>query len=129
MLYQVKGDIFFSQGKYAWEVFKIFKMEACNASSTPLTINLKISKNDREKLSNPIVYQSLGAKLFYLSTIRLDLMFLVYLLSQYMTSPSKVHFGVAKSVLWYLKGTFNFNIWCKYLGEINLHSCCDNWLG
>lgn len=53
-------------------------------------------------------------------------MFLTSLLSQYMTLPREVHFGVANCVLRYLKGTLNFGIWFEQIREINLYSYCDN---
>lgn len=95
-------------------------------SSIPLPMNLKISKNDGEKLSNPIVYQSLVDILLYLTITTLDLIFLVSLLLWRMTLSSEIHFGVVKRVLIYLKGTLNFCIWFENVGNINLHSFCDS---
>lgn len=125
-LYQVKRSIFFSQGKCAWDEFRSCNMETCKASSTLLTVNLKICKNDREKLSNSTIFRSLIGKLIYLIATRPILMFSTYLLLRYMTSSSKVYFEVVRHVLRYLKDNLNFGICFENIGEINLHGYCDN---
>ena len=38
-------------------------------------------------------------------------MFSASLLSRFMHSPSKIHFGVAKRVLGYIRGTFDYSLW------------------
>ena len=43
-----------------------------------------------------------------------------------MTSPSKVHFGVAKRILRYLKGTLDFGIWFESTADLNLFGYCDS---
>lgn len=48
-LFQMNGGIYLSQIKYAWDMFKSFKMETCKRCSTSLIMNLKISKHDGGK--------------------------------------------------------------------------------
>ena len=107
--YQCNSGIFISQRKYVVDILKKFNLESCKEVATPLAQNEKISKNDGEKLEEP--YRSLVCSLLYLTTTRLDLMFLASLLSRFMSSPSNVHMGVAKSVLKYVRGTTNLGIW------------------
>lgn len=81
-----------------------------------------------KKTFKPTIYQSLVDKLLYLPTTRPNLIFLTNLLSWYMTSPSKIHFGVGKHVLRYLRGTLNFRIWFEQIMEVNLYCYCNsNW--
>ena len=104
-IYQSSAGIFISQRKYAMDILKKFKLEACKEVVTPLAQNEKLSKNDGERLDDPTTYRSLVGSLLYLTATRPDLMFYASLLSRFMSSPSSVHMGVAKRVLKFLKGT------------------------
>jgi len=46
-----------------------------------------------------------------LTTTRPDSMHAVGLISRFVQSPSKIHFGVAKRILRYVFGTRNYGIW------------------
>lgn len=46
----------------------------------------------------------------YLTTTRLDIIFIVSLLSRFMQNPSKMHFCAMKRVLRYVWGTSNFGL-------------------
>lgn len=48
--------------------------------------------------------------LIYLTQIRPDIMFVVSLISIFMSSPSKAHMGAEKSVLSYIRGTLDFGL-------------------
>lgn len=75
-------------------------------------------------------FQILPCLIALFNTIKPDLMFSTSLLLQYMTLPSKVHFGVAKCVLRYLKSTPDYGIWFEKIGEINLYGYYDSdWDG
>ncbi|RVX19360.1 Retrovirus-related Pol polyprotein from transposon RE1 [Vitis vinifera] len=110
-IYQFSLGIFISQRKYVVHILKDFKLESCKEVATLLAQNEKISKNDGEKLEEPSAYRSLIGSLLYLIATRLDLMFPAGFLSRFMSSPSNVHMGVAKSVLKYVRGTTNLGIW------------------
>ena len=110
-IYQCSLGTFISQRKYVVDILKEFKIESCKEVATPLAQNEKISKNDGEKLEELSTYRSLVGNLLYLTTTRLDLMFPIGLLSRFMSSPSNVHIGVAKSELKYVRGTTNLGIW------------------
>ncbi|KAL6349673.1 hypothetical protein AAG906_041080 [Vitis piasezkii] len=74
-------------------------MEISKSLATPLVVNEKLSKNEVNIKADAFIYRSLIGSLLYLSTTRPDLMFSVSLISRFMHSPSKIHFGVAKRVL------------------------------
>ncbi|XP_016667604.1 uncharacterized protein [Gossypium hirsutum] len=48
-----------------------------------MTQNLKLSKNDSEKLYDPSIYRSIVGSLLYLTAMRLDLMFPATMLSMF----------------------------------------------
>ena len=46
----------------------------------------------------------------YLTATRLDLMFVVSLISRFMACPAQQHFAAAKKILRYLKGTVDYGV-------------------
>ncbi|RVX04494.1 Retrovirus-related Pol polyprotein from transposon RE1 [Vitis vinifera] len=98
-IHQCEAGIFISQQKYALKVLKKFHMERSKFVATPLVVNEKLSKNEVNIKADASIYRSLIGSLLYLSATRPDLMFSASLLSRFMNSPSKIHFGVAKRVL------------------------------
>eukprot|EP00268_Persea_americana_P058420 TRINITY_DN70637_c0_g1_i1.p1 TRINITY_DN70637_c0_g1~~TRINITY_DN70637_c0_g1_i1.p1 ORF type:complete len:219 (+),score=27.04 TRINITY_DN70637_c0_g1_i1:370-1026(+) len=53
----------------------------------------------------------------YLTATRPDLMFVVSLISRYMSSPTELHMQAAKRALRYLRGTVNFGVFYKKGGN------------
>ncbi|XP_017628838.1 secreted RxLR effector protein 161-like [Gossypium arboreum] len=95
-----------------------------------MPLNLKLSKNDGEKICDPSIYRSIVGSSLYLTATRPDLMFPATLLSRFMSSPSDVHLGVTKRVLRYVKGTTSE--WLNYLkvGNVKLIGYSDSdWAG
>ena len=102
----------------------------CKAVSIPLVCNEKLSKEKYGDKADPTAYRSLIGSLLYLTTTRPDLMFTASLLSRFMHSPSQVHFGVAKRVLRYVKGTADYGIWFTPSENGLLQGYCDSdWAG
>ena len=56
----------------------------------------------------------------YLTATHLDLMFVVSLISRFMTCPTQQHFAAAKRVLWYLKGTVDYGVFYRKGGVSGL---------
>jgi len=47
-----------------------------------------------------------------------------------MHKPSKQHFGAAKRILRYFRGTSNFGIWYSHVPHLKLFGFCDSdWAG
>ena len=67
-------------------------------------------KEDGEEKVDATLYRSLVGNLLYLTATRPDIMFAASLLSRFMNSPSQIHFGAAKRVLRYIRGTTDFGI-------------------
>ena len=53
----------------------------------------------------------------YLTDTRPDLMFVVSLISRFMTCPTQQHFAAAKRVLRYLKGRVDYGVFYRKGGE------------
>ncbi|RVW71674.1 Retrovirus-related Pol polyprotein from transposon TNT 1-94 [Vitis vinifera] len=129
-IHQCEAGIFISQQKYALKVLKKFHMERSKSVATPLVVNEKLSKNEVNIKADASIYRSLIGSLLYLSATRPDLMFSASLLSRFMNSPSKIHFGVAKRVLRYIRGTFDYGLWFVKKESKELQGYADSdWAG
>ncbi|GKV40993.1 hypothetical protein SLEP1_g48576 [Rubroshorea leprosula] len=124
-IHQCESGIFVSQHKYALDVLKKFSMDQCKSAPTPLIQNSKLIAEDGYEKTDASIYRSLVGSLLYLTTTRLDLMYAASLLFRFMHSPSQAHFGVAKRVLRYLKGTSNYGLWFEKHKHGILH-CFSN---
>ncbi|KAK4380823.1 Retrovirus-related Pol polyprotein from transposon RE2 [Sesamum angolense] len=80
-------------------------MESCKTVTTPLVTGEKYQKEDGSQKVDGSMYISLIGSLLYLTATRLDIMFATCLLSRFMQSPSQVHYGAAKRILRYLRGS------------------------
>ena len=64
----------------------------------------------------------------YITATRLDLMYIVCLLSRYMANPTNLHMQEAKRVLRYLKGTVELGVFYKRgedVGELLAYTDSD----
>lgn len=129
-IHQCEAGIFISQQKRALKVLKKFHMERSKSVATPLVVNEKLSKNEVDVKADASVYRSLIGSLLYLSATRPNFMFSASLLSRFMHSPSQIHFGVAKRVLRYIRGTFDYGLWFVKKESKELQGYADSdWAG
>jgi hypothetical protein len=114
-VWQVSGEIFLEQGKYAVEILRRFRMEDYKPIATPMITNLKKIDTSDSELVDPRMYMELVGSLMYLVNTRPNIRFDVNTLSQFMVDPRQVHWITAKHVLRYLRGTGDYGL--RYLGE------------
>ena len=88
---QNENGIFISQEKYVNEVLERFHMQECKAAITPIVMRLKLNKEDNKKDFDPSLYKSIVGSLMYLTATRLDIMFVVSLISRFMERPKEAH--------------------------------------
>eukprot|EP00253_Pinus_taeda_P005966 PITA_05966 len=82
----------------------------CNPFTTPMEQNLKLTSIEGKEFEDATKYRQLVGSLNYLTTTRLDISFVVGILSRFMQKPFEGHWSAAKRVLRYLKGTQDFGI-------------------
>lgn len=116
--------------KYAKYISKKFNLFSYKAVSTPLASSDKFSKEDGTAAVDGSIYRSLIGSLFYLTAIRLDLMYATYLLSRFMQSSSMLHFTTMKIIHRYIKGTIDFELMYMKHNNGELVGYSDNdWAG
>lgn len=72
--------------------------------------NYKLRKEGTRNIVDKTCYKQLIESLMYLTTTRLDMMFITYLISKYLAKPMDIHVQVAKKALQYLKGIVDYGI-------------------
>lgn len=86
------------------KMLKIFGMEHCNATETPMTKGYQVNKGD-EIIQDIPFRQLIGGLMFISTTSRLDITYATSFLSQYLEKPTKNLWIQGKRILRYLKGT------------------------
>jgi hypothetical protein len=110
---QKSDGIYICQRKYALEVLRRFGMMESNSVGSPIVPGFKISRNEDGNTVDETYYKQLVGSLMYLTATRPDMMFVICLISRYMTRPMEIHLQAAKRALRYLKGTVNYEIHYK----------------
>ena len=102
--------IYINQKKYAKELLETFKMEKSNSVQNPIVPGVKLIKDEEGTKVDATMYKQLVESLMYLTATRPDLMYVVCLISRFMSNPTELHMQAAKMVLRYLKGTVNLGV-------------------
>ena len=103
-MWQNADEISLGQGKYAIDILKRFRMMDYKAMSTPMSSNLKLLSFSSSELVDAMMYR----QMIYLTNTRPYIFFVVNTLRH-------VHLMVAKHVVRYLKGTYEYGIKCDLL--------------
>ena len=107
---QMNDGICISQERYVSNIIHKWKMGNCKPMSTPMNTNEKKLVEDGAEKVDAQSYRNLVGILLYITTTRPNIMHAVGLISRFMKSPSKIHFGVANIILRYLRGTTSYGI-------------------
>lgn len=85
-------------------------MEHSNTVENPMVQGFKISKDENGIEMDGSFFKKLIGSMMYLTATRPDIMYVVSLLSRYMSRPTELHHSAAKRILRYLQGTTTFDI-------------------
>jgi len=110
---QTSDDISISQRKYAQEVLARFNMGQYNAVHNPVVPGFKIMKDEGGVEVDSTIFKRIVGILMYLTATRLDMMYVISLISRFMERPPELHLNAAKRVLRYLKGTMSFGLFYR----------------
>ncbi|XP_024171543.1 uncharacterized mitochondrial protein AtMg00810-like [Rosa chinensis] len=138
---QSSAGIFISQKKYANDVLERFGMEWCNPVKNPIVPGCRLVKDEggirvdatayKQMVGslmylNATAYKQMVGSLMYLTATRLDLMYVVSLISRFMEAPTELHQQAVKRIFRYLKGTAEMGIFYKRGGEESLVTFSDS---
>ncbi|OIT38350.1 putative mitochondrial protein, partial [Nicotiana attenuata] len=122
---QRPDDIILSQANYINEILSAELMSDCKSAKTPISNSDLLKLNDGADLTDATRYRRVLDRLQYLSFNRPDISYAVNKLSQFMQSPSDLHWNVVKRVLRYLRGTIQFGLRVSPNCDFNLHMYSD----
>ena len=129
---QERDKITLDQEKYIENVIEKFGMQDSNPSKTPAENNLKLVKAaDNEQLVDEKLYRSLVGSLLYIAKqTRPDIVWIVNVLSRFMTKPTNTHWLAGKRVLRYLQATKSLKLIYPRDSDFKLQGESDaDWSG
>jgi hypothetical protein len=103
-----KDGLFLHQTNYASNILEEFGMMDCNSSKTSLPQNLKLRRDMNSFLVDPQFYQRMVGKLIFLTNTKWDILYVMNLVSHFMTQHQLAHLQAVKSIIRYIKGTIHF---------------------
>jgi hypothetical protein len=82
---------YISQEKYIQDLLARATLDDKRTIETPMELNVQLCASDGNPLSDPTRYRHLVGSLVYLAVTRLDISYLVHILSQFVSTPTLVH--------------------------------------
>ena len=107
---QTDSSIFIHQREYVSSLLDKFGLKECKSVSIPLVATEKLSKEDGSGAASEEQYRRILGSLLYLTATKPDVMYAASLLARYMHYPTNKHYGTAKRVLRYVKGTLDYGL-------------------
>ncbi|GJV34712.1 retrovirus-related pol polyprotein from transposon TNT 1-94 [Tanacetum coccineum] len=107
----MKDGIFFNQSKYIKEMLKKFGLEDSKPTKTPMSTEIKLTKDDEADSVDSSKYRGMIGSLLYLTASRPDIMFSVCLCARFQENPKTTHLEAVKRIFRYIRGTSHLGLW------------------
>ncbi|GKE02845.1 retrovirus-related pol polyprotein from transposon TNT 1-94 [Tanacetum coccineum] len=95
---QMEDEIFFNQSKYIKEMLKKFGLEDSKPTKTPMSTEIKLTKDDEADFVDSSKYRGMIGSLLYLTASRPDIMFSVCLCARFQENPKTTHLEAVKRI-------------------------------
>lgn len=95
-------------------------------AATPMELHLQLRPTDGTLLEDPSRYRHIVGSLVYLAVTRPDIAHSVYVLSQFVSAPTSVHYAHLLRVLYYLRGTIDHCLFYSRSNQLQLHAYSDS---
>ena len=118
-----------SQSKYVADILEQARLTNNKTVDTPIEVNAKYSSFDGVSLSDPTLYRAIVGSLVYLTNTRLNIAFVVHVVSQFVSSPTTVHWAVVLRILRYLRGTIFQSLLLSSTSSLELRAYSDSDYG
>ncbi|KAJ1695606.1 hypothetical protein LUZ63_012304 [Rhynchospora breviuscula] len=119
-----------TQTRYLSNILQRANMHTAKPCSTPISTGVQPSKYSGTAMENPQLYRSVVGALQYATITRPDLTFAVNKVSQFMASPTDIHWQLVKRIMRYIRGTLTHGLHFKASANLALHAYCDaDWAG
>ncbi|CAM8902534.1 unnamed protein product [Rhodiola kirilowii] len=111
---------FISQEKYIRDLLDRASLTDQRTADTPMELNVHLRPTNGEPLEDPTCYRHLVGSLVYLDVTRPDICYPVHILSQFVSSPTQLHYSHLLRVLRYLQGTVTRRLFFPRSGSLHL---------
>ncbi|GJW42549.1 retrovirus-related pol polyprotein from transposon TNT 1-94 [Tanacetum coccineum] len=96
-----------------------------SSRDTPMVEKSKLDEDLHGKQVDATLYRGMIGSLMYLTSSRLDLIYVVCLCARYQAKPTEKHLQAVKRIFQYLKGTINMGLWYSKDTEMSLTAYAD----
>jgi hypothetical protein len=114
-----------SQEKYIHDLLDHASLTDHQTAETPMEFNVRLVATDGEPLEDPTHYHHIVGSLVYLGVIRSDISYSVYILSQFVSPPTQIHYSHLLRVLHYLRRTIFHRLFFPRSTSLQLQAYCD----
>jgi hypothetical protein len=113
---------YLSQRKYIHDLLDRAGLTDHRSVDTPMELHTRLRATNGVPLEDPTRYRHLVGSLVYLGITRPDISYAVHILSQFMSTPTSVHYNHLLHVLRYLHGTSDQRLFFSSSSSLQLHA-------
>jgi hypothetical protein len=119
------SGFFLSQEKYIQDLLNRASLTDHRIAETSTELNVHLTPTDGEPLENPTPYRHIVGSLVYHGVTRPDISYYVHILSQFVSTPTQIHYSHLLHVLGYLCGTSTHHLFFPRSSSLQLQAYCD----